>query len=219
MTRRFVQWTLTVVMTAALAAPAFADRTQVYSLSKLHCVECGDEIGKAVKKVKGVKKYTFDYLKAEMTLNMTDAVTDAQIVAAVTKAGFGGEAGAGTGKYMGFEPYPETVDFAVLVSDGSRVGSLDSLRVAGKYTVFDVYAEWCMPCRTMDDVLHELVAKRDDVAIRRLNFVSWDSPLALQMEGKVKALPHLVIYAPDGTSQVVEGSNPKKLKEALAAAK
>lgn len=217
MKQRWVQWILVVVMSSALAAPAFADRTQVYSLTRLHCVECGDAIGHTVKKVKGVKKFAFDYLKAEMTVSMLDNVTDAQVLKAVERAGYAGTAGGGAGKYMDFDPYPATVDFAVLVSDGSAVGSLDSLRVPGKFTVFDVYAEWCMPCRQMDMALHATVGQREDIAIRRLNFVSWDSPLAKQMDGQVKALPHMVIFAPNGTSTIIEGFNAKKLKEALAA--
>ena len=217
MKQRVVQWTLTAVMLAALAAPAFANRTQVYSLSGLHSVEGAEEIARVVKKIKGVKKFEFDYLKAEITVRMRDNVTDDQVLKAVARAGYAGEAGGGKGRYVDFDPYPANVDFVVLVKDGGRVGSLDSLRVRGKYTVFDIYAEWCMPCRQMDMALHAALAKRDDVAIRRLNFVSWDSPLAEQLEGQVKALPHMVIFSPDGKSKVVEGFNPEKLREALAA--
>ncbi len=205
-----------VMLVGALVSNAFADRTQTYSLSRLHCVECGDDIGRSIKKVKGVKKYTFDYLKAEATVVMLDAVSDAQIVKAIEAAGYGGEAGAGKGKYMEFEPYGANVDFAVLNKDGSTMGPLDSLRVPDKFTVFDIYAEWCMPCRQVDMELHRQLEKRTDVAVRRINFVSWDSPLAKQMEGQVKALPHLVIYRPDGKATVVEGFNAKKLKDALA---
>lgn len=217
MKHRLAQWTLAALALAALSAPAFADRTVTYSLSRLHCVECGDDIGRSIKKVKGVKKYSFDYLKAEATVVMLDDVTDARIVKAIEAAGYGGEPGAGKGKYMDFEPYGANVDFAFINKDGSTMGPLDSLRVPGKFTVFDIYAEWCMPCRQVDMELHRLLEKRTDVAVRRVNFVSWESPLAKQMDGQVKALPHLVIFTPDGKSNVVEGFNAKKLKDALTA--
>ncbi len=208
---------LTVVAACALlgAQSAFAERTQVYSLQKLHCAPCGDEIMRSVKGVKGVKKTSFDYLKVELRVTMADNVTDEQIVAAVEKAGFAGQPGAGNGRYDAFPDYPEGTDYALLSGDGSAVGSLDSLRVSGKYTVFDVYADWCMPCRAVDASLHKLVEGRTDVAIRRLNVVSFDSPLAKELGSRLRELPFVIVYKPDGTHQDIRGFNEKKLKSAL----
>jgi copper chaperone CopZ len=199
-----------------LASPAHADRVQTYSLSKLHCADCGADIGRSVKKVKGIRKYAFDYHKVEMTVTMADAVTDDQVLAAVRAAGFDGSPGAGHGQYLAFPPYPDSVDAVELTGDGSAVGRFDSLRVAGKYTVFDVYAPWCMPCRAMDDALRQAVGTRADVAVRRLNVVSFESPLARQLGSHLKALPYVVVYAPDGKRTEVAGLNTKKVQAALA---
>jgi copper chaperone CopZ len=209
---------LAIVCVGAVASSAFADRTQVYSLQKLHCQPCGDEISRSVKSVKGVKKVAFDYLKVELTVTMADAVTDDQVVAAVEKAGFAGQPGAGNGRYDSFPDYPEGTDYALLTGNGSAVGSLDSLRVAGKYTVFDVYADWCMPCRSVDESLHKLVEGRSDVAIRRLNVVSFESALAKEMGSRLRQLPFVVVYGPDGTRQEIRGFNEKKLRAALKSA-
>lgn len=212
-------WTSVVLSCAVLlvaATAAYADRTQVYSLQKLHCADCGPGILRSVKSVKGVKKVTFDHLAVEISVTMADAVSDEQIVAAVEKAGFSGEPGAGHGQYLAFPDYPEGTDYAVLTRDGSAVGALDSLRVAGKFTVFDVYADWCMPCRAVDESLHKLIDGRSDVAIRRLNVVSFTSPLAKELGGRLSQLPYVVVYRPDGSRQEIRGFNEKKLKAALA---
>ena len=201
------------------AAPARADRVQVFSLTGLHCADCGVTIQHAVKKVKGVKKMVFDYHTVEATITMSDQVTDGQILGAIRAAetGFGATPGAGHGAYQPFPAYPESADVAVLTNDGSAVGRLDSLRVAGKYTVFDVYAEWCMPCRAMDAALRGAVENRRDIAVRRLNVVSFDSALAKELGAGLRALPYVVVFAPDGKRTAVTGLHAKKVLEALAA--
>jgi copper chaperone CopZ len=218
MHRSVLALTLALAGVGAVVSSAYADRTQVYSLQKLHCQPCGDLIRQSVKGVKGVKKAAFDYLKVELTVTMADAVTDEQVVAAVEKAGFAGQPGAGNGRYDAFPDYPEGTDYALLTGNGSAVGSLDSLRVAGKFTVFDVYADWCMPCRSVDETLHKLVEGRTDVAIRRLNVVSFDSPLAKEMGSRLRQLPFVVVYGPDGVRQEIRGFNEKKLRAALKTA-
>lgn len=215
MHRSVLALTLALAGAGVVVSSAHADRTQVYSLQKLHCQPCGDLISRSVKSVKGVKKVTFDYLKVELTVAMADAVTDDQVVAAVEKAGFAGQPGAGSGRYDAFPDYPDGTDYALLTGNGSAVGSLDSLRVGGKYTVFDVYADWCMPCRSVDESLHKLVEGRSDVAIRRLNVVSFESPLAKEIGSRLRQLPFVVVYGPDGVRQEIRGLNEKKLKAAL----
>jgi len=94
----------------------------------------------------------------------------------------------------------------VLTEDGSAVGPLDKLRVAGKYTVFDVYADWCGPCRVVDAKLRETVAVRHDIAVRKLNLVRFDTPLAKEFGLSLTALPHVVVFAPDGKRSEFTGS-------------
>src|SRR3954471_1627347 len=75
-------------------------------------------------------------------------------------------------------PYPPGSDIVVLSKAGEKVGPLEKLRVTGKYTVFDVYADWCAPCKDVDRYLRELLATRKDIAVRKLNVVDEDSPLS-----------------------------------------
>src|SRR5262249_3480463 len=113
--------------------------------------------------------------------------------------------------------YPAGADVAVLSKDGAAVGPLDKLRADGKYTVFDVYADWCGPCRTVDDHLRQLVTARGDVAVRKLNIVDFDSPLGHELGDRLQAPPYVVVFTPSGKRIDVEGAEMEKIDKALAA--
>jgi thiol-disulfide isomerase/thioredoxin len=115
------------------------------------------------------------------------------------------------------EPYPPGADVAVLSKDGSAVGPLKKLQVPGKYTVFDVYADWCGPCRLVDARLREILATRRDVAVRKLNVVDFDTPLAREMGARLEALPHVVVFTPKGKRTDITGIDFAKLDKALKA--
>lgn len=203
----------------ALAAPslALADRTQVYSIQGADCADCGDEIRDELKKVKGVKRVDFDKHAVEITVRMADGVADEAVVAAVARAGEGLTAivGPGRGAYLPASDFPEGTDVAVLTTDGSAVGPLPKLAVAGKYTVFDVFAEWCGPCRVVDGRLRQVVTQRSDVAIRKLNVRDFDTPLARELGPAFQTLPYLVVLTPRGKRVDIVGTDFEKLDRAL----
>jgi copper chaperone CopZ len=207
---------LSFALVLCAASAAFADRTQVFSIQGADCGQCGDEIKDELKKVKGVKKVEFDIHKVELTVRLADAVRDEEVVAAVERAGMKALPGPGQGSYLPQATYPEGADIAVLTRDGSGVGALDKLRVPGKYTVFDVYADWCGPCRTVDERLRELVTARKDLAVRKLNVVDFDTPLAGELGARFEALPYLVVFSPSGKRTDIEGVAFDKLDRALA---
>jgi thiol-disulfide isomerase/thioredoxin len=214
--RRLVAIMLCLVAVSA-ATPAHADRVQVYSLQGADCEDCSVPVMARLKKIKAVKKSSFDMHKVEFTVTLADGTPDQTVLDAIAAAGFKGLVGAGHGAYLPNESYPAGADVKVVSADGAAVGSLEKLRVPGKYTVLDFYADWCGPCRTVDARLRELTGKRSDLAVRKLNVVSFDSPLAKQMGSKLVALPHVVVYAPDGRETVVRGADLKKLDAALSA--
>jgi len=113
--------------------------------------------------------------------------------------------------------WPEGTDVKVLSKDGSAVGPLDKLRVPGKYTVFDVYADWCGPCQLVDQHLHSLAAARKDLAIRKLNVVEFESPLGRELGARFDALPYVVIFTPDGRRKTIKGADLDKLDDVLTA--
>jgi thiol-disulfide isomerase/thioredoxin len=203
-----------LVFAAADAAPA--DRTQVFSIQGADCGKCGDEIKDELKKVAGVKKAEFDIHKVELTVRLADGVADEVVIAAVERTGKKAIAGAGRGAYLPPAAFPPGADVATLTADGSAVGPLDKLRVPAKYTVFDVYADWCGPCRKVDERLRELSAERKDLAVRKLNVVDFDTPLARELGGRFEALPYVVVISPSGKRTDIQGLDLKKLDQALA---
>ena len=82
-----------------------------------------------------------------------------------------------------------------VVSRGERV-DLEAVAVKGKYTLYDFYADWCAPCRSLDPQLRELAAGHDNVAIRKIDIVDWTTPVVAQHQ--VQALPFMILLDPDG---------------------
>jgi thiol-disulfide isomerase/thioredoxin len=179
------------------------------------CVECSLPVMARLKKIKSVKKSSFDREKVEFTVTLADDAPDQPVLDAIAAAGFKGIVGAGHGAYLPHESYPEGADVRVISANGEAVGALEKLRVPGKFTVLDFYADWCGPCRRVDARLRELTGKRKDLAVRKLNVVSFDSPLAKQLGSRLVALPHVIVYGPDGRETVVRGADLRKLDAAL----
>lgn len=209
-------WPFAVALATALAPlPALAERTQVFSLQGASSADGTDKIKAELAKVRGFKKAEIDKVKAELTVRLADGVGDAEVIAAAERAGLTAVVGAGHGEYVRPPDYPAGSDVAHLTNDGQKVGPLKKLRVPGKHTVFDVYADWCGPCHEIDERLRSIVAARTDVAVRKLNVVDFDSPLARELGSDFEGLPYLVVFSPQGTRTAIRGANVKKLEEAL----
>jgi copper chaperone CopZ len=217
MIQRTARGLLVPVFVFGIAGSARADRMQVFSIQGADCGKCGDEIKDELKNVKGVKKAEFDMLKVELTVKLADGVSDDVVIAAVEKAGMKAVPGPGQGSYVPQAAYPAGADVATLTRDGAAVGPLDKLRVPAKYTVFDVYADWCGPCREVDERLRQLVEKRPDLAVRKLNVVDFDTPLARELGARFEALPYVIVFSPAGKRTDIQGIDFEKLDRALGA--
>jgi thiol-disulfide isomerase/thioredoxin len=93
---------------------------------------------------------------------------------------------------------PDGADFQRIVESGEDVPSLEPQAVRGKVTIFDFYADWCGPCRHVDEHVFELLKSRTDIAYRKLNIVSWETPLAKHYMAETPSLPYVVVYGKDG---------------------
>jgi thiol-disulfide isomerase/thioredoxin len=88
-----------------------------------------------------------------------------------------------------------------IVSKGEPLNLRDYL-VVGKYTLFDYYADWCPPCRQLSPRLEELARQHANLALRKIDIVSWSHPVARQQG--VTDLPYLRLFDPEG-KLVAEG--------------
>jgi thiol-disulfide isomerase/thioredoxin len=88
-----------------------------------------------------------------------------------------------------------------IVSKGEPLNLRDHL-AAGKYTLFDYYADWCPPCRRLSPRLEDLARSHPNLAVRKIDIVSWSHPVARQQG--VTDLPYLRLFDPEG-KLVAEG--------------
>lgn len=95
-------------------------------------------------------------------------------------------------------PLPKGADLREISEAGEDVTSLDAHVVAGKVTLFDFHAVWCAPCRKVDAHVFPKLGANSDIAVRKLNVVSWDTPLAKRYLQDIAALPHVVVFGKDG---------------------
>jgi thiol-disulfide isomerase/thioredoxin len=113
---------------------------------------------------------------------------------------------------------PAGADVRRLVQAGEDVPSLAAHAVPGKVTVFDFYADWCGPCRKVDEHLFSLLGARADLAYRKLNIVSWETPLAKHYLAAAPSLPFVIVYGKDGrAAATISGLDLGALDRAIAA--
>lgn len=116
-------------------------------------------------------------------------------------------------------PVPPGADLAELSRQGEDVPSLEAHAVKGKVTVFDFYAVWCAPCRKIDAHVFALLGKRNDLALRKLNVVSWETPLARRYLKDVPGLPYLLVHGKDGRRvRAISGLDLAAIDQAIAEA-
>lgn len=84
------------------------------------------------------------------------------------------------------------------VSRGEEIVVSEHL-VAGKFTVVDYYADWCGPCLLLGHELEQVLAQRQDVALRKVDLVSWETDAAKQVtrEFGIRGIPYVRVYGPD----------------------
>jgi len=205
------------LLLAACAGPQTPARTSVVSLERLDCVDCGDRLAAAVRHERGVVDARFDKRTAELTVIASPEVDALALARAHAESDYDLVPGPGRGSYVAPAPMPQGADFATLATHGEDVPDMARHLVPGKVTVLDFSAYWCEPCRKVDEHMAEVLARRTDVAYRKLEIVDWDSPLAEHYLKGLSALPVVVVYDRQGKRvDLVSGLDLARLDAAIA---
>ncbi len=206
-TRAHVRVSLAVALAVACSVvagcAAAPTKTTVVSFVDLDCSDCGDDMARALIQADGVKKTAFDARKAELRVVAEESV-DVFALAQAKKPqdeGWRLVPGAGKGTYLPWEKASQGSDVKEVATDGQDVPDLATHLAPGKVTIVDFSAKWCEPCRELDKHVLEMVAKRADVAYRKLDVGDWDTPLAKRYLTGVKLLPHVLVF--DGAGKQV----------------
>jgi thiol-disulfide isomerase/thioredoxin len=223
-----------VVLTLVLAAPgSLACRpdaptttvpasatTTVVSLTGIDCEDCGTTVIEKLQTRDGVYAVTFDRVLAEITVQYDATKVDVPtILALVQELDYGAIEGAGHGEYLPEVAFADGLD-VVKISERGEAVELEPHIVPGKITVVDFYAIWCEPCREVDEHMSTVLAAHDDIALRKVNIVDWDSEVAKQHMKSVPNLPYVIVYGRDGKQiEAISGLDLEKLDAAIAEAR
>ena len=211
------RYLITLAAVIVLASPAFADRTQVFTVRPEDGTFCESDLQAEIKKVKGVKKFTFDRAKLQLAVTSASGLRDEVILDAIKRARARCPANTEGANIVAPENYAKEADVIVLSKKGESIGSLQKHLVPGKYTVFDVYADWCGPCHLVDKKLRQIMATRSDIAVRKLNLVDFNTPLVKDLGPRIRGLPYVVVFDPKGKRTDIMGANLDRITAALAA--
>lgn len=193
-------------------------RTTVVSLDHLDCGDCGAKLAAKLRERAGVYRAAFDKRAAELTVTAApsfDALTEAKALSAGEEYAL--VLGAGKGHYVAWAQAPAGADIRAVAKDGEDVADLAPHLAQGKVTVVDFSAVWCEPCRKLDAHMMETIAKRPDVAYRKLDIGDWDTPLAQRYLKGVPQLPYVIVYGKTGQKvDTVSGLDLARLDAAIA---
>jgi len=185
-------------------------------MQELDCASCGGQALKALKQNPHVTEAKFNYANAELTVTYNpDGTTEAELQTQASSAGFPIVVGGGQGKYLPPERYDEGLDVAWLGKDGEAVEITKRLAI-NKITIVDFYAPWCGPCRVLDKHLNQILKDQSDVAVRKLNIVTWETPLAKKYSDRMSSLPHVFVFDAKGNEIAsISGMEPQQIQAAI----
>jgi len=190
---------LIVSLFTALAASPSGAETFRFHVIGIECRLCAAPIQKALASTPGVEKARVDWKKETAEVDVRPGFERETLRAAVENLGFVAVFPGETAR--GFEPLPPA-EFAKLDLrrfDGKNPIDEMALSAAGRTTLFDYYADWCGPCKTLELRLERYMTVHPEIALRRVDIGKWDNAAARQItdQGAV-GLPYVRVYDAGG---------------------
>jgi len=87
----------------------------------------------------------------------------------------------------------------------------------GLVTIIDFYADWCGPCKQISPVLEQMARTDPDIALRKIDIINWESPVAKQY--KVQSIPRIEVYNRAGNLVGTAGASAEQVRRFVAQAK
>jgi thiol-disulfide isomerase/thioredoxin len=104
-----------------------------------------------------------------------------------------------------------------IISHGTQVDINQHLAL-GYVTIVDFYADWCPACRWLSPRLEQMAASDPQIALRKIDIVSWKTAVARQFT--IDSLPLVSIYNRVGQLiGTVSGADIDQIKSYVAQAK
>ena len=183
----------------------------VISLQDIDCAKCGFMVTQELQDNPTVKEPSFDKTNAEVHFQYDAKSTSPEkIVESLKWTNYNLVSGAGQGSYQTMRKFKQAIDVKAITQPGEMVDIYQHL-VPGKFTVIDFFATWCGPCRAADEFFAELLTQRDDIALRKIDIIDWDSDVAKHYLKGATEIPHMIVFDADG-KELIRLSGYKKSK-------
>ncbi|HEY4284614.1 MAG TPA: thioredoxin domain-containing protein [Chthoniobacterales bacterium] len=104
-----------------------------------------------------------------------------------------------------------------VITHGAQVDITKHLS-SGNVTIVDFYADWCGPCKQISPALEQMARTDPEVALRKVDIVSWTTPVAKQFN--LHSIPQVNVYGRKGNLiGTVRGANVDQVQRYVAQAK
>ena len=188
----------------------------VVFLEPLDCDDCTEKAIESLKKTDGVHTVVFDEDNLKMAITYDSNHVKPDVLKTIVTAGdLKIQSVISDASKSTKIKFPSELDVKTISTQGEYVKLLDHL-VPGKVTVFDFYADWCLPCQDIDREMILIMKKNPDVALRKLNIVDWDTPIVRYYFLNIPTIPYVIVYGKKGKLvQKIHGLNLNELRAAI----
>lgn len=175
-----------------------AAKTFEFTVEGMSCSGCAQTATKTLQKLNGVQKASVDFNSKKAQVMADSSLTERQIKDAIKSVGFEAMFTGDSLIHPLTSEEKAGLDIRV-IKGGSKINIKEHLS-AGKITIFDFYADWCVPCRVFSPKVERLPLEYPIVAVKKVDIVDWKSELSKQLtkEYQMPALPFILIFDDKG---------------------